>query len=263
MRQMHTLRCGTSLAGGENENVAVMVLYLHMIEMTDGIEVLLSECCPGPAIPLLRSSFEALISIEYILEENYVQRSLSWVADYAHNRISGWKRLDPTSPQGIQFLESIEADIHLNSEFMKRPEAGQKEVQGAVENLENLLRKPYFEFIEEEIGAYRKNRHRRPSWYQLFGGPENLRGLARCVGRHAQYDFLYREWSDVTHAHDLSRFTDSRLRSPAPLKDAAVFASGFLLSASGSLLKKFRPGEVMAVWYKREVQERFLTLIEM
>ena len=39
------------------------------MEMTDGIEVLISQACVVPAIPLLRSSFEALISMEYILEK--------------------------------------------------------------------------------------------------------------------------------------------------------------------------------------------------
>ena len=58
-------RCATSTTGKENEDLATLLLYLHIIEMIDGVEVLLSQSCAIPAIPLVRSSFEALIRDNY------------------------------------------------------------------------------------------------------------------------------------------------------------------------------------------------------
>ncbi|MCA1554180.1 MAG: DUF5677 domain-containing protein [Chloroflexi bacterium] len=76
------------------------MLYLHIIEMTDGIEALIAESCPIPAIPLVRSSFEARLSIEYILKADYQRRSLAWLLVYAHYRLNGYESLDPSTDRG-------------------------------------------------------------------------------------------------------------------------------------------------------------------
>ncbi len=57
-------RCRTSKKGSTEEAFPVIALYLHIIQMTDSIEVLVSNCCPTPANLLLRSSFEAKLSLQ-------------------------------------------------------------------------------------------------------------------------------------------------------------------------------------------------------
>ncbi len=54
-----------------DEHVPVLASYHHVIGMIDGIEVLISQSCIVPAVPLLRSAFEALLAIDYILEKDY------------------------------------------------------------------------------------------------------------------------------------------------------------------------------------------------
>ena len=39
---------------------------------------------PEWPVPLLRSSFEAVLALEYILESDYRQRSLAWLVSYIH-----------------------------------------------------------------------------------------------------------------------------------------------------------------------------------
>ena len=58
------MRCATSTSE-EYVDRAPLTLFLHVIEMTDSIEVLITQSCPSPAFPLLRSSFEALLFLEY------------------------------------------------------------------------------------------------------------------------------------------------------------------------------------------------------
>jgi hypothetical protein len=106
------VRVATSTSAKENEDLAVLFLYRHIIEMTDGIEVLLSQSCVNPAIPLLRSSFEALISMEYIVEneDDYVDRSLAWLCIYIYDRLKMYESLDFTTERGGIFKQQLEQD---------------------------------------------------------------------------------------------------------------------------------------------------------
>jgi len=261
------VRCASSAKGQANEDLAVLFLYRHVIEMTDGIEVLISQSCAIPAIPLVRSSFEALLSIEYIAESDskYVTRSLSWLASYARTRLRLYESLDPSTDMGQQFRESLQKDKTIQHFAMPDPGKTQK----AIANMKKLLARTQFEIIEQEFGRLKSSKKGQPEWYSLFGGPSNLRDLARHLKRHAQYDFLYRVWSRTTHAQDFSPFIERTcegqgtirgLRDPSGLKDVANFGSYFTLEATRTMLKRFRPGEGIAPWYLKEVRPRYVRL---
>lgn len=258
-------RCVTSTSGKENEDLAVLSLYLHIIEMTDGIEVLVARSCPVPAIPLVRSSFEALLSIEYILEADYVRRSLSWLADYFRKRLASYKSLDPSTTGGKPFKKTLSKDKVARNVTL--PDS--TEVQKAIANLQHLMARPQFQPIEAEFNKCKSKDKKRPNWHRLFGGPSNLQQLAERLERHAQYEVLYRKWSTISHAHDFSqlitRTTEGEaaikgLRDPSQIKDVTIFAASFILNATRLVLGEFRPGEDISRWYKREVRERFLLI---
>jgi hypothetical protein len=257
-------RCETSATGNENEDIAVLMLYLHIIEMTDGVEVLISQSCPVPAEPLTRSIFEALLSIEYILEADYVQRSLSWLAMYVHNRIDSYEPLDTSSPKGLLFQKALADDKTARDITLPAP----LKVQAAIANLQHMLARTQFQTIEAEIKLQTKRR--KPNWYQLFGGPKNLRELARHLKREAQYVAFYGHWSTISHAQDMSRFIRKTpdgegafkiLRDPNGIRGITLNTANMILNATRLVLDRFRPGEDMANWYKREIRERFLMFV--
>ena len=97
------VRCATSRSGGVDEDLAVLTLYRQVIEATDGAEVLVSSACAGATVPLLRTSFEALLSMDYILEDpsSYARRSLSWLVGYVRQRLDMLERLDPSTTKGM------------------------------------------------------------------------------------------------------------------------------------------------------------------
>jgi hypothetical protein len=256
------VRCAASAFQGVDEDLAILALYRHIIEMTDGIEVLISQACPIPAIPPLRSSFEALLSLEYILEteQHYVRRSLSWLVGYIHQRLDSYERLDPSTAKGAQFARSFEKD-QFAFDISWLPPA---EVQAAQANLRSLLEKPHLRPVEAEF-----NKHRKPNWYQLFGGPKHLYALAEHLNKGAQYEFLYRPWSRTAHAQDLLPFLDrtangkqtiGKLRDPGKIREVSSFASSFMLYATRLVLVKLRPGEDWSRWYMREVQARYSSI---
>jgi len=260
------IRCATSLPGKIDEDVALLALYRHTIEMTDGIEVLISQCCPVPAIPALRSSFEALLAIEYIIEneKDYVQRSLSWLVGYVHQRLAMYERLDPSTNRGKHFAEVFKNDLVASK--LELPPIS--DVQNAIDNLQSMLTKPHLQPIEAEF-----SRHKRPNWYQLFGGPQKLYDLALYLNKGAQYDVLYRDWSRLSHSQDLLPFLSRNfqgepaigiLRNPKDIQQVTSFAANFSLSATRLIIGKIRPSENLSNWYKGEVMAnyKFITGIE-
>ena len=212
-------------------------------------------------IPLLRSSFEALLSIEYILENeaNYVQRSLAWIVGYVHKRIDMYERLDPSTNKGQEAKKLFDDDSAMT--IIRTPIAPLADVQKAKEKLQSMLTKPHLQIIEAEYSKYTK-----PKWYRLFGGPNDLRTLAQRLRRGGHYEILYRQWSTTAHAQDFLPFIDrtdegksaiKRLRDPSRIKEIAGLAAIFILRATRLILKKLRSGEDLAPWYKREVQQLY------
>lgn len=263
-------RCQASSTGTKDEDLPLLASYLHVIEMTDGIEVLISQSCPTPAITLLRSSFEALLGIDYILEAEYQLRAFAWLVCYIHKRLSQYEMLDHSHPRGKEFSAALETDEI--SKYFKLPHF--PNLAQAIQNLESLLTdNPNYQVADSEYQSLKSKRKRKPNWYSLFGGPSNLRDLARNLNRGAQYDILYRHWSQISHVRDLSRFLTRTsegspafkpLRNPEELKHISVTASSFILDATKKMLGKFRAGEMTSLgrWYTREAQKRHLALTD-
>ncbi len=253
-------RCAQSPSGGADVDLAPMALYRHVLEMTDAVEVLTANCCAAPALPIVRSSFEGLLSLDYIFESDadYEKRSLSWLAEYNRSRIAFYMSLLPDSDRGKQFRAAIAKDKSVN-DLLSFPT---EDVQTAIDNLERLMNKDHFRDIQTEFERLGK----RVPWHGLFGGPPNTQQLANHVGRDAQYDFLYRVWSRVAHARDFSAFLTpvskteaglARIRNPEPIRDVTVFASTFMLDATRKVLLRFRPEEAFKDYYLSEVQSLF------
>jgi hypothetical protein len=239
--------------------------------MTDAFEVLISNGCVAPTIPLIRSSFEGLISLDYICEKNssYEQRALSWLYCYVRDQIITYESLIPTSLPGKAFQSSIAKDKWLID--IKFPVIEESKVIKSIKNLEKLLQRQEFSSIEREFFLLRNKTRRNPKWYSLFGGPIDLRSLSCCVKRNAQYDFLYRYWSRVSHAHDFHPFIINTkrgfsgirgIRDLSNINEVAGYAAIFIIDATRLLLDKFRPTEDFKKYYIAEIRDRFLLLFE-
>jgi hypothetical protein len=100
-------RCQTSKAAEPDEAYPVLASYLHIIQMTDGIEVLLSNVSVEPANLLLRSSFEARLALEYMLEKNYKERAISWMVKNIIDRIEQLENYDPTQSKSEKFKSTV------------------------------------------------------------------------------------------------------------------------------------------------------------
>jgi hypothetical protein len=257
-------RCMASAKGEPNEDLATLLLYLHVVEMTDGIQVLVGECCPTPAEPLLRSAFEALLSLRYIVRDDYRHRSLAWLADYTRSRLAEYDLADSETAHGGRFREA------LRREGRNIPLPENSEVRAAAAKLQPLLQSDQFREVVAEFDTLRRQRRRHPAWYSLFGGPQTLRQLAVTVQMETMFSGFYPYWSRVAHAQDARRFLGvprdgrqgfNRLRNTAGIRQLASLATSVFLDGTQALLGHFRPDEkVLGKWYKAEVQVPYMAL---
>ncbi|MGH7841492.1 MAG: DUF5677 domain-containing protein [Candidatus Binataceae bacterium] len=248
-------RCACRPEGGD-ENIAILFLYYHLLEMLDAVGVLVAESAPVPAELQVRAIFEALLALSYMLQGDTVRRAHAyWVAAFA-DRIKFYETLDPSTPAGERYLAALKSDPNCATMQIAppRPEA--------IANLKSGLAQPGY---AEAYTEYRRLSRRRPAdWYQLFGGPRNLRELAREIAREGTYEVLYGEWSILGHGKDalLRNLVGGRtggpavraIRNPETIPQTVSFAADFTLEATRLMLQRYRPGEANSA--RRMVRER-------
>lgn len=252
-------RCNRFAKSGENIDLPALLQFRHIIELTDGIETLVSNSCSWTTIPLLRALFESCMYLEYLFKDNYNQKALAWLLVYLYNRKEVYERLDADTPKGEQFKEAVQNQFGdtFPTDKLDIPKIAEIENVNA-----ELSRKMYKPIIEEYLRTKKKKR-RKPEWFELFGGPSNRRMLCVDLGRTAEYDFLYKSWSSVSHGIDLNQyFTGTAggnaafwaIRSPDSMSDFTSLAVTFLIRSLMCMMAKYRPQEDIAKWYIREVK---------
>lgn len=263
-------RCRTSKKGGKGEAFPVLASYLHMIQMTDSIEVLISNSCGPPAFLLLRSSFEAKLGIEYIIEKKSEKRALAWMVKNIVEQIEEFQKYDPSQQKGKEFRKLYDED-RLNytdeQQFLS-------ETRATLGLMQNLLKQPVYSDVYSEYKRLLKKRGRPPEWYAFFDGPSSIRGLALYLKQPIAYETLYRSWSRITHAGDFSHLSlplkDGTnilgpIRNPLVVVHTAATAISFLLEATELLLKEYRTGEMDSYrnWLMKEVDHKHNELIQL
>ena len=255
-------RCHGEMASGSvpDESFAALTLYRNVIEMSDAIDVLFQQSCIPSSIPLLRSSFEASLSLEYLLASDYTRRALAWYCDQIHGRIRIAQLGDHSTPEGRDFLNAM-----YPADPSRWPSLN--DVRAEIDRYQDLLREPHLLQISTDyMNLPRPRRH----WYSLYGGPSNIREMSVALNHRVEYDYLYRLWSSVAHASNLSSYFSvlptgqpvfSSVRNPEDIKNAATYAISFLLRSTRAMIAHFRDGEDISRWYLSEVRPRWDALM--
>lgn len=235
------------------EDYPSLTLFRHVIEMSDGVQILLCAGTGGPMIPILRSMFEAFLSLRFIMERDYERRSLAWIYSYCRSEIEQKKRLSGQGEIGRELREIFLAELGWLPDSFQNPDRYAAEV----EKLEQEILRPVFETItpkpSESKPAFRP-------WYTLCGTKlgnrkkerENLKDLANHLSFRCIYERLYGPWSRVLHATDTSPHVVLRedgttgfspLRCAEQLRDNVGYSFVMLFDAQYLMLEKFFPGK--------------------
>jgi Family of unknown function (DUF5677) len=201
--------CRWSAPNPQNTDFAVLVLYRHMTEMADGMDILARNGTDGPMIPLLRTMLEALISLAYILyeTETYGQKALSWLCCYIHQELALKDLVDPTSDLGKEFRKRTTQQLNIILEGSPQTYDRSKEVS---ESLRKTLAEPHMKLVEEEYQRCKgkKKNAPPPKWYHLFvekSKRPSLGSLAEKVSLWPLYKLDYQLGSNAVHGSHAAR----------------------------------------------------------
>lgn len=259
------VRCMASAPRNGTPDVSAthFVLFRQVIELADAIEVMLSHGCVTPTKPLLRSMFEAMLSLEYQLESTVDEdrRTLSWVhEDIRQRRRANLRIRDGEHTDG--FLEDMPDEVFDGARQF-------------VEDMTTVLQEPHMQEVVEEYRAFKKQHRRVPRWYSLFGGPRSVRELAEQCGLLDMYETKYREWSASLHAqgglHRVFRLSDDEhitmrgLRHPDDLYFVVNMTVSFLVMSMMMLTNRYREGEApeRESWYAMKIKPELDALGDM
>ncbi len=244
-------------------HVSVQMLTHHFAEQIDGVAVLTrqgcAEACKGP----LRSAFEGMMAILYMLEKDTERRGLAYQVGHVHNKIRLTKRCLDSDPESVRFQKLLPQDAitAINAEREKH--------EKQIRKWESMFLKPEFAPIEAEWQAQRAKHGNKLKWFTLFGGPSpNVEQLAKRLDMSDWYEVLYRQWCDTLHVGDalsgvLGRNGDEvhmrPIRHPANLQQWVMFAGLMAQKVARAVLLFYATTEQQNEFqsrFERDLQQR-------
>lgn len=231
------------------EHAAVVMLYRHVLDLGDSISTLFRFGSVSAISILIRSIFESWLALEFILEGKTLQkdRSLAYWAHYQIKRLEMFTKYDPRTQQGKDFHAVLQATPQLSkAEFIREDHSADR--KGIETILSQDKFKPFYDnYIRLKKG--KKPRH----WYSLCSNANDLRSLAKNLGKEAQYLIFYSHLSEIAHSADvitdrLGVSEDGKtlmmpLRGPAnrTLKMWATTTSTYLLQCHSLIIEFYFP----------------------
>jgi len=239
-------RCEQSLKGTKGTHLSPILLYYQAIQFADGIEALASQSCFTATKPLLRSLMETTFSIEYMIENDYELLSKAWLVQSYLERRGSLESLEPSTQKGKEFLEGLRRDKFIKPDKIYLP--ARDEVELAIDEIDKVLSKTKFKII---VSAF-KGKGKIRKWYSFDGGPKTFKELALKLKRQTEYEFVYKDLSEIVHAvnsegiiekiADVKVFT--RIRNMAKFEnDIFIYAGAYLNECTIAMGSKFRAGE--------------------
>jgi hypothetical protein len=244
------------------------IFFRNVLELCDGISILLRKSSVDPSIILLRSLFENYLSIKYLLEKDEDIRGHSFMVWKVKNDIKYYKQFISDSPSNKELAAKTKKDyLSLNLEkFYDR-----ENIISTIESKKDILQSDKFKAIAIEFERTKKKIRKNPTWYSLFDGPQNIQALSEHFGKYLEYEFLYRKYSQNVHVQSVSKafsFVGEDKAQIIQIRDfeslPSVFSStnNYMISAFNEMILKRIPEKrpKFLNWYsgykilKQEVQ---------
>lgn len=265
-------KCRLTSKAEADEAFPVLALFLHILQMIDSAEVLISNICVEPAKLLIRSAFEAKLGLEFMDETMTRTRGIAWIIRNILDRIEFGERHSKEHNKGKEFFRAMEQEgfEDFGDMLPKTPDIPDDYMDNLNKSLEeSRYADVYAEYQRLELGGKRK----RVEWYSLYDGPTNIRELAEYLKQRTVYDSLYRSWSKQSHAASSDHLNLileegksilGPIRYPVNIAHVSDFALGILLQSDIIMINRFLSGDLkhFSKWYKTEIWQKQLALLK-
>jgi hypothetical protein len=243
-------------------HLPLLLLYLHALELTDAIQVLVAEAVITPAELQTRALFEVVIQLEWLFKADTARRAFAYQFFDLKSRIRYYRSFIPSTPEGKQLAAAHKADAWVSGMTLR--EIG--DPAAAIQNLEGLFVKPGYQDAVAEYDRMRNAKKKPPAnWFSMYDGPGNIQELSRAVGRAMQYEIVYRHWSASVHGTYVGQRVTRNggiraMRQASALPAILPHVSTLALTAIQLYGDFYRPGEQeeRARWYMREIKPRLI-----
>jgi hypothetical protein len=206
-------------------HTTVLMQCRNVIDLLDGIEILVRQGSSFNCFHLLRSAMEASWGMMWILAEDTERRGKAYQVGHAHRVIDFARRLDRRTAAHDQLRKSIAGQNHAQV-----IEGDNVDAAAVYETKAALLARPEYREIEQAwqtaaAGRKKKRRPGPPPWYSIFGGPETIRALAYEVKEGVAYETMYALHSNSVHAGNafdhMSPAPDGEAKPVRPIRHPA------------------------------------------
>jgi len=267
-------RCYVSSPKSNTDVVLIASLLKHAVSMLDGVIVLLEKGAVFQAKLPLRSLFESLVHIKWILKEDTDRRATQYAVWHWRKRLD-WTRVAIKGTEESKLLETaFKSKEKFN--FVSSLEGHEIEAKSQEKQLVDLLNSPDFKEVNDafELARARRDgkRSKRDShWYSLFSGPKNLHELCVRLDMKGEYDIHYSDASETAHAttlmemvsHQGDQIVFEQIRNVHRFDQIVGYGASLAIVTYRLILEKYRPGEAADNFprkYRTEWQSIFMNI---
>jgi hypothetical protein len=195
----HILGWDIEQAKGTDENLPVILMFRHILDLLDSLSILVKKSSIDPGKLILRSILETLLGLQYLLDTDTKERALNFLVWHYNKDLKVLKKLKPGEQAYMQFEKKLENDktiIGMNPPHIP-------DIDTNIEILDKLLSNPLYSNAATEYQRLIMLGESNPPWYRFYNGPRNVEQLAGYLNENSLYEFLYRTWSGPTHGTDI------------------------------------------------------------
>lgn len=173
--------------------LASMLLH-DMLMKADAVSILLRARSSEPAKLHVRSMIEGMLGIEYLCREQSECLAEAYlIMDWLKSMKLLLGGLEGTSEHAEALRFAHDDDISKSISV----DLTEDDLRRMISEIKVKLLNPNRGRVLSDILI-----NRRRNWYSIFGGPANVRSLAKEVRLLSYYDSFYRIYSGATHASD-------------------------------------------------------------
>ncbi len=189
-------------------DLASLLLFRQVLEMSDAISVLIRNGCINASKPLVRSLLEYYFQLAYLLKDNEERKSLQFLYHYEMRLRDYYENL-AFPKKGGSYFEKLKNDKHLKGDDISDEQ--KKIYRENIKKIELVLNgDDNREIAKEYILTETKKKNLRTGkkgkvsyWYELFNGPTSIEGISVELKEAALYQFIYRSCSSYAHGEDI------------------------------------------------------------